>query len=57
MLGAFGCGAFRNPPEIVADIFNSLIRNYSFETVEFAVYCKNDKTNFETFKRICSAQR
>ena len=57
VLGAFGCGAFRNPPEIVADIFNSLIRNYSFETVEFAVYCKNDKTNFETFKRICSAQR
>ena len=50
ILGAFGCGAFCNPPEIVADIFALLIRNYNFETVEFAVYCRNDMTNFDVFE-------
>lgn len=49
ILGAFGCGAFWNPPEVVADIFASLIRNYNFETVEFAVYCRGDTTNFDVF--------
>ena len=50
ILGAFGCGAFHNPPEIVADIFAQLIRNYSFETVEFAVYCRDDTKNFDVFE-------
>ena len=49
ILGAFGCGAFGNPPEVVSDIFASLIRNYNFETVEFAVYCRGDTTNFDVF--------
>ena len=52
ILGAFGCGAFCNPPEIVAKIFASLIKNYGFETVEFAVYCREDRTNFEAFRRV-----
>ena len=50
ILGAFGCGAFHNPPEIVSDIFATLIRNYTFETIEFAVSCRNDTKNFEIFK-------
>lgn len=50
ILGAFGCGAFHNPPEIVSSIFANLIRNYDFEVVEFAVYCREDTTNFDTFK-------
>lgn len=49
ILGAFGCGAFRNPPEIVAEIFASLIKNYSFETVEFAVFCYKVTTNYDVF--------
>ncbi|MBP5451431.1 MAG: hypothetical protein J6Y16_04255, partial [Treponema sp.] len=51
ILGAFGCGAFHNPPEIVADVFADMIGNYDFETVEFAVFCRDDSTNFEVFDR------
>src|SRR5574344_355015 len=57
ILGAFGCGAFQNPPEIVAGIFNSLIRNYNFDIVEFAVFCANDNTNYEVFRNIISYNR
>ena len=52
ILGAFGCGAFRNPPDVVAEIFNSLIRHYNFEIVEFAVFCRDDTRNYDIFKRI-----
>ena len=51
ILGAFGCGAFNNPPEIVSDIFANLIGKYDFEIVEFAVYCRTHTTNFEIFKQ------
>ena len=51
ILGAFGCGAFNNPPEIVADVFADMIRNYDFETVEFAVFCYKETTNFDVFER------
>ena len=47
--GAFGCGAFHNPPEIVSNIFAKLIHNYNFQTVEFAIYCKRDTTNYNVF--------
>ena len=52
VLGAFGCGAFNNPPKVVAKIFASLIRSYSFDTVEFAVYCRSDDTNYQVFREV-----
>ena len=51
ILGAFGCGAFHNPPEIVAEIFATLIKNYNFGIVEFAVFCRNDTRNYDIFKK------
>lgn len=35
LLGAFGCGAFRNPPQLVADIFSEILNS---EVVESILY-------------------
>ena len=55
ILGAFGCGAFRNKPEVVARAAKEVIVDYlhTFKTIEFAVYCSpRDDTNFKVFKRM-----
>ncbi len=55
ILGAFGCGAFNNPPEIVADIFRELLETgrYHFETVEFPVFCRDYETeNYTAFRKV-----
>ena len=52
ILGAFGCGAFGNPPKMVAELFYGLLKRYNFEVVEFAVYTRNDATNYDVFKEI-----
>ena len=55
ILGAFGCGAFRNDPEIVAKAYKSVLlefKNY-FKYIEFAVYCNEyDTTNYDVFKKV-----
>lgn len=42
ILGAFGCGAFRNNPKVVSKVMLSLAKEYqfAFKTIEFAIYCK-----------------
>lgn len=55
ILGAFGCGAFRNDPLLMARAFNCSLQHYlhHFRTVEFAVYCRPDEDiNYRTFKGI-----
>lgn len=55
ILGAFGCGAFCNPPEVVAGAFRDVLPDFThaFRTVEFAVYCTpRDDSNYCTFQRI-----
>lgn len=54
ILGAFGCGAFRNPPEVVALAYKQVIEKfkYAFKTIEFAVYCGNDDTNYQVFNKV-----
>ena len=37
ILGAWGCGAFGNDIAVVSKAFYSLLENYDFETVEFAL--------------------
>ena len=52
ILGAFGCGAFKNPPEIVARMFNKVMQGYLcyFDTVEYAVYhTEREVENYEAF--------
>ncbi len=55
ILGAFGCGAFKNPPEVVAKAYKDIITEkylYKFRHIEFAVYCGRDDTNYKVFSRI-----
>lgn len=54
ILGAFGCGAFRNPPELVADVFCEVTQEYlrRFERIEYAVFHTARETqNYEAFLR------
>ena len=53
ILGAFGCGAFRNPPEIVAKVFKNVMKNHTkyFDVIEYAVYhTEREIANFEAFR-------
>lgn len=55
ILGAFGCGAFKNPPEIVSNVFyDELVRywmNFMFMEVVFAIpYTQHSKTNYDVFE-------
>ena len=55
ILGAFGCGAFQNNPEVVAQANRNVIKEYlhAFKNIEFAVYCSpRDDRNFKIFERV-----
>ncbi len=55
ILGAFGCGAFENRPEVVAQAARNVVKQflYDFNDIEFAVYCPpNDDTNYKVFERV-----
>ena len=54
ILGAFGCGAFLNDPEVVAQASKTVVNDfaYVFKKIEFAVYCGSyDQRNFLVFQR------
>ena len=54
ILGAFGCGAFRNDPNVVSTAAATVVPRYRtrFKVIEFAVFCRPDDTrNYDAFKR------
>ena len=55
ILGAFGCGAFMNSPDVVALAAKNVIQEYlnAFKVIEFAVYCSpRDERNYKVFDRV-----
>ena len=55
ILGAFGCGAFENNPEVVARAAKNVIEKYlhAFKVIEFAIYClPRDEANYKIFRKI-----
>ncbi len=53
--GAFGCGAFQNKPEVVAQAYKKVLPEFQgcFKEIIFAIYCRSSEVvNYETFKRI-----
>ena len=55
VLGAFGCGAFQNDPEVVARAYKTAITEFPkvFDRIEFAVYCPlGNNTNYDVFSRV-----
>ena len=55
ILGAFGCGAFENDPEVVALANRNVIKDYlhAFRNIEYAVYCSpRDDRNYKIFERV-----
>ena len=61
VLGAFGCGAFNNPPELVADVCRELLvdKGYFrfFRKIAFAIKKNNSaNTNLEAFRAELNCQ-
>lgn len=53
ILGAFGCGAFCNPPELVAEVFAEFTEKYRacFDVIEYAVFhTERETANYKAFK-------
>lgn len=56
VLGALGCGAYKNPPHIIAEIFKEALKVWSpyFKRIGFAVLANNQQgeQNLEIFTKI-----
>ena len=53
VLGAFGCGAFKNDPAVVAKAYRIAVQEFPqvFSHIEFAVYCPPENSeNYDVFK-------
>ena len=52
ILGAFGCGVFKQDPVEVANLFKYHLKHYKFDKVYFAIPFSKENNNYETFKEI-----
>ena len=53
--GAFGCGAFKNNPAVVAQAYKNILPEFEgyFKEIVFAIYCTPRETiNFDAFNKI-----
>ena len=62
VLGAFGCGAFRNPPELVAQAFREVLQEelykHSFSKVVFAIKSNGrPDDNYNVFAQVLGEER
>ncbi len=60
VLGALGCGAFENPPKLVANLFREVFSETEFKgrftSVHFAILLKSydkDSANVDVFQKLC----
>lgn len=54
VLGAFGCGAFENDPQVVAKAYRHVTEEFReyFDVIAYAVYCTpRDRKNYDAFKQ------
>ena len=54
ILGAFGCGAFMNDPEVVSKAMVQVAQEYAhcFKVIEFPVFCRpREKENYVAFQQ------
>ena len=55
--GAFGCGAFKNNPAVVAAAYKKILPEFDghFKEIVFAIYCRATETaNFDAFRNTLS---
>ena len=55
VLGAFGCGAFRNDPRMVAKAYANVLKDCHrcFDLIEFAIFCREFETeNYDAFAEV-----
>lgn len=55
VLGAWGCGAYGNDPNYVAQVFKEELSRYDFNNVRFAIPGGEDSYNCRVFKSIIEA--
>ncbi len=59
VLGAFGCGAFQNNPEVVARAYKTVLQEFPkvFKQIEFAIYRPaSGSKNYDVFSRILDTE-
>ncbi len=55
ILGAFGCGAFKNNPQVVAEAYKNVLKEFDgvFMEIHFAIYCTpREMSNYEIFSKV-----
>lgn len=58
ILGAYGCGAFNNPPELVAKAFAIVSKKYQncFDMIEYGIYPGEKSENYKIFQSVLQTE-